>query len=300
MKRKSKFLKTYFTFIAILVLTFSSISFAYADATGTSDSGIAPTPLSNNPVRQGEIKVDSPIDKDWEGTINGIPYIVHFDVSEDGKYLTFYTGDHPGEGPDIVAEVLVKGGNAAYLYTYTNLENADSGLRSPLNNGGQIPEISHYTFVLREPKATAEPTTTTTASAPTTTASAPTTTAEPTTTAPAPTTTAESTTTTTAPAPTTTAPAPTTTTTAEPTTTTTESTTATQTSAATVAVFGATFTSDDPPAAKSSLIVAAGEMPNTGETGYNVRVIVFMTLLLIGTLLIFWKYKLQEVPSEQD
>jgi LPXTG-motif cell wall-anchored protein len=48
------------------------------------------------------------------------------------------------------------------------------------------------------------------------------------------------------------------------------------------------------------LIVAAGEMPNTGETGYNVRVIVFMTLLLIGTLLIFWKYKLQEVPSEQD
>lgn len=263
MKRKSKFLKTYFTFIAILVLTFSSISFAYADATGTSDSGIAPTPLSNNPVRQGEIKVDSPIDKDWEGTINGIPYIVHFDVSEDGKYLTFYTGDHPGEGPDIVAEVLVKGGNAAYLYTYTNLENADSGLRSPLNNGGQIPEISHYTFVLREPKATAEPTTTTTAPPTTTTTAPPTTTAE-------------------------------------PTTTTTESTTATQTSAATVAVFGATFTSDDPPAAKSSLIVAAGEMPNTGETGYNVRVIVFMTLLLIGTLLIFWKYKLQEVPSEQD
>ncbi len=39
-------------------------------------------------------------------------------------------------------------------------------------------------------------------------------------------------------------------------------------------------------------------MPNTGDNSYSIQVIVFMVLLLAGTLLIFWKYKLQENPVD--
>lgn len=41
-------------------------------------------------------------------------------------------------------------------------------------------------------------------------------------------------------------------------------------------------------------------MPSTGDSVYPVKVIAFLTLLLIGTLLIFWKYKIQEEPINKD
>ncbi|NCC75046.1 MAG: LPXTG cell wall anchor domain-containing protein [Clostridia bacterium] len=47
-------------------------------------------------------------------------------------------------------------------------------------------------------------------------------------------------------------------------------------------------------------MVAGAEMPNTGDGGYAFRIIAFMVLLLTGTLLIFWKYKLQEDPVKQE
>jgi LPXTG-motif cell wall-anchored protein len=47
-------------------------------------------------------------------------------------------------------------------------------------------------------------------------------------------------------------------------------------------------------------MVAGAEMPNTGDNSYTFRVIAFMVLLLAGTLLIFWKYKLQTVAVDQE
>ncbi len=44
-----------------------------------------------------------------------------------------------------VEAVIVKGGNDAYIYSYTG-QDSDAGLTPPLNNGNQAPQISHVEF----------------------------------------------------------------------------------------------------------------------------------------------------------
>ena len=44
-----------------------------------------------------------------------------------------------------VEAVIVKGGNGAYIYSYTG-QDSDAGLTPPLNNGDQAPQISHVEF----------------------------------------------------------------------------------------------------------------------------------------------------------
>lgn len=42
--------------------------------------------------------------------------------------------------------VIMKGGNTANVYVYDPASTGDSGLESPLNTGGNIPELSHVDF----------------------------------------------------------------------------------------------------------------------------------------------------------
>lgn len=68
-------------------------------------------------------------------------YWVSFEV--DGQYLSFTSNNV------IVTSVTVKGGNAHYIYT--DLGSSENGMYAPLvgnveQNGGNIPDISHYNF----------------------------------------------------------------------------------------------------------------------------------------------------------
>lgn len=42
-----------------------------------------------------------------------------------------------------IKNIIVKGGNAQNTYAYSGTVTSDTGLVSPLNNGGQVPDISH-------------------------------------------------------------------------------------------------------------------------------------------------------------
>jgi hypothetical protein len=71
----------------------------------------------------------------WEGVWETITW----GTSEDGKYVE-WSGNHDG------LAVIVKGGNNAYVYAYDGTYVSDSRLASPLNQGGNIPELSNLTF----------------------------------------------------------------------------------------------------------------------------------------------------------
>ena len=81
------------------------------------------------------LKVDSP--RTGTTTLNGIVVT----ISPDGKFLSFTS-------TFAVDFINVKGGTLQNTYTYANFVGPDSGLRSPLTNGGQIPQISNYTVCL--------------------------------------------------------------------------------------------------------------------------------------------------------
>ena len=59
-----------------------------------------------------------------------------------GKYIEFSRVS----GSNVVTAVVVKGGEFTYVYDYGNGATSGAGLRAPLNGGGNIPDISHYTF----------------------------------------------------------------------------------------------------------------------------------------------------------
>jgi hypothetical protein len=60
----------------------------------------------------------------------------------DGKYLAFSRVS----GDNVVTAVVVKGGEFTYVYDYGAGATSGAGLRAPLNGGGNVPTISHYTF----------------------------------------------------------------------------------------------------------------------------------------------------------
>jgi hypothetical protein len=78
--------------------------------------------------------VDPPVDATSDdGAVTG-------DVSADGKLLNV-----TANGATVVLGVVVKGGNNFNAYTVVG--NAiPPDMKSPLNNGGQLPTISHYTI----------------------------------------------------------------------------------------------------------------------------------------------------------
>ncbi|OZV13338.1 hypothetical protein CIW83_03790 [Tissierella sp. P1] len=131
-----KYSKLFIVFLLVLSLAVSIIpNISFADS-GTdypgNDSGF-------------DFKIDPPestiiyFDKDGNKIhdTNSI-YWIEFTLSDDGKYLSF-------EANNVSIDALaVKGGNGYRLYE--NLGSSRSGFRSPDNNGGNIPEISHYSF----------------------------------------------------------------------------------------------------------------------------------------------------------
>jgi hypothetical protein len=80
---------------------------------------------------------------------NGETGVLDVDVSDDGTLLTFSIEDG---GEIAVRSVTVKGGPNANRYIYNAANGfpggttADDDLTSPVNPGGNIPEISHIDF----------------------------------------------------------------------------------------------------------------------------------------------------------
>ncbi len=78
-------------------------------------------------------------DEDEIIRVNGpTDYWIEFTVYDDGKYLSYTTHNVQ------IDELSVKGGNAYRLYS--GLGSSGSGFRAPDNDGGNIPQISHYSF----------------------------------------------------------------------------------------------------------------------------------------------------------
>jgi len=64
----------------------------------------------------------------------------------DGKYVTWSYSDPNGLKCLDGISVIVKGGNAANVYTYESGVSGDSFLVSPTNRGSQTPDLSNLTF----------------------------------------------------------------------------------------------------------------------------------------------------------
>ena len=91
-------------------------------------------------------KVDPPksttfyFNEEGEKVTGPTDFWVKFELSDDGRYLNFETNNL------IIGLISVKGGDAYRVYS--DLGSSGNDLRSPLNNGGNIPQISHYSFEL--------------------------------------------------------------------------------------------------------------------------------------------------------
>jgi hypothetical protein len=119
-------------------------------SSGESDNGVEPRLIEGNIPGEGLAVCADPrvnpggaawlgfkIDPPASGSFAGIAYT----LSADGKYLGWSSS-----GATVHA-VLVKGGPDSHLYAYNPpAATADQGLHSPLNSGGQVPEISHFVF----------------------------------------------------------------------------------------------------------------------------------------------------------
>jgi hypothetical protein len=77
-----------------------------------------------------ELKIDPPV----SGTYNGVT----FTLANDSKHFDWSSTFG-------IDAVIAKGGPGANVYNYTN-SFGDTGLVAPLNNGGQVPDLSHATF----------------------------------------------------------------------------------------------------------------------------------------------------------
>lgn len=87
----------------------------------------------------GRFNIDQNAPYPQNGTFGPISWT----IDETGKILS-WSGDVCG------LQVIVKGGNASYIYTYDVDCKSGSNLVSPLNNGGNTPEISNITFCWNE------------------------------------------------------------------------------------------------------------------------------------------------------
>lgn len=133
MKKYSKLFLVFVLVLGLIVSMIPKISFA--------DSG---TDYDGNDS-DFEFKVDPPksttiyFDEDGKETNDTSSiYWIEFTVSNDKKYLSFVANNVS------IDALAVKGGDGYRLYE--NLGTSDSGFRAPDNKGGNIPDISHYSF----------------------------------------------------------------------------------------------------------------------------------------------------------
>ena len=87
-------------------------------------------------------------------SISGSPtsrYIVF--TTTDQKYVSFTATNV------CVDRIYVKGGDAYRIYTFNPEVSSASNLRSPTNNGGNVPDISHYGLVIHPKPCDPPPTT---------------------------------------------------------------------------------------------------------------------------------------------
>lgn len=114
---------------APLVVDASTLAPAYFEG---NDTGV------EHPPTTGE-KVDNPVAGGVYTVANGN---IKITLSEDGKTMTVEELDEYTD----VAFIHVKGGNGYYIYTIPTEATMIINLVSPLNAGGNIPEISHFTI----------------------------------------------------------------------------------------------------------------------------------------------------------
>jgi hypothetical protein len=110
----------------------------------TSATGVTPTPIAGNtgvescPTGSTGYKLNDP---QGTGTVLGIPSIT-FSISDNRQFLSWTTS-----GLYVMRAVFMKGGEDSHRYDYNPPpRTADQNLASPLNSGGNIPQISHFTF----------------------------------------------------------------------------------------------------------------------------------------------------------
>ena len=111
-------------------------------ATPALATSVTPVYFEGNPRLSTEagdclwLKVDPPV----SGTYTKGDLTVTVTFSDAGKYVEWISNQPIGT-------VIVKGGPGAYIYSYDPAATGDTGLRSPLNPGGNIPQISWVGFI---------------------------------------------------------------------------------------------------------------------------------------------------------
>lgn len=100
----------------------------------------SPVLVNGNPTcaqlgYENSIKIDSPV----SGTYDGIT----FTLNADKKHFDWSSTSG-------VDAVIAKGGNRANVYYYDPVSTGDNGMVAPLNNGGQVPTLSHAVFCYDE------------------------------------------------------------------------------------------------------------------------------------------------------
>ena len=130
--------------VAMLVLGVSTVLAVYPD----SERGVTPVFYNDGPG--GNVECDQVGDYVYEserfdegdqysGSVGPITW-----TTTDNKFVN-WTGVHGG------LAVILKGGPGAHVYTYDSSYEWDNDLASPLNPGGQIPNLSNITFCWNPP-----------------------------------------------------------------------------------------------------------------------------------------------------
>jgi hypothetical protein len=94
-------------------------------------------------IYQYAFKIDN-----WSVAVDG-PYQADF---SDGHSNAITIANNDGTtfdwsaAPNRIGAVIVKGGPNANIFNYDPQASSDTGLYSPVNNGGKVPEVSHVTF----------------------------------------------------------------------------------------------------------------------------------------------------------
>lgn len=151
-KEKMKFSK--FLSMAVLIVGMSTaLRMPKANATSVTptllsnfQSGNATTECAQAGTYQNAFKIDEWSGSDKNGTHGNITI-----SNSDGKFFDW------SSNPNTIGVVIVKGGDKAYAFYYNPQAISDTHLYSPLNNGGQQPNVSHTTFCWNAPAPTSTP-----------------------------------------------------------------------------------------------------------------------------------------------
>jgi hypothetical protein len=141
--------------VVILSLVFSGVAMAQnPNDYPVSFQGVTPVLFADGPggnVECSEVGDYEYASDRYSGTALPSGTFMTIDWTTDGEYVS-WEGEHGGMA------VIVKGGPGAFVYYYTldPYYNSDSYLASPLNPGGQIPDVSNLTFCYNPPEVVCE------------------------------------------------------------------------------------------------------------------------------------------------